>query len=73
MLLLTFKTKNIEPHQSFIGSYKQSVNALDEVRHKEKINREKKVNKLRRKLFDQHKVKFKSKVCLKEKETDNNK
>ena len=47
---------NIEPHQNFIGSYEKSVKVLDELQNFKihRISKGRKVNKLWRKLFDQH-------------------
>ena len=50
---VNLKKKNIQPHQNFTSFYKQSAEALAELRDTQNI-KIKKVNKLRRKLFDQH-------------------
>ena len=53
------KKNNIEPHQNFTGFYRKTSRLwINSKIHR--ISKSKKVNKLRRKLLDEHKVNFKS-------------
>ena len=63
--------KNIEPNQTFTGSYKK-CEALGELQDTHNI-KSKKANKFWWKLSDQDNVRFKDYVCLSKKEAYNNK
>ena len=63
--------KNIEPNQTFTGSYKKRE-ALGELQDTHNI-KSKKANKFWRKLSDQDNVRLKDYVCLSKKEAYNNK
>ena len=51
--LQTFTKNNSESHQNFTGSYDKSAEVLDELQV-HRILRGRTINKLQRKLFDQH-------------------
>ena len=64
--------RNIEPHQRFTGCYKKHGSSGLTPIHIEN-RKQKKVNKLWQKLSQQHNVKFKNYVYLREKEAYSNK